>query len=699
MDYYAFKSIVGSRKQPISLGNSSESFFELGKRPEPYIEPDFVKEEFPKEKPAILLVSAVGASGKSTTARALSHDIGLPILDLAKHKPVGDNTLTGVLTSAYPIETVGSVLEGLRAGTHGIIIDGIDEGRSKTNLQGFEAFLDDLIERSRGAASTSIVILGRSQVLLSTWLYLADQGADVAIVRIDPFKLEHAKNYIDAYVPNRNPAQENMYFEARDRLLDRLGAAFTPSHDSEKAFLSFIGYPPVLDAIATLLREEQNYHKVSQALGDNAEPGLEITLLLKIADFLLDRDRSEKALPNFIEEIASQTDPTLGHQLRQNLYSRDEQCARILARVLGQQFPVQSVPDSTLNDQYERALETWLPEHPFLDGTKIRNAVFEAAVVARCAVSNTEVYREVAFQYVSHARPTYHLLYIMSELAKDLEIEVRLFNMLVQSATDFVGSNDELTVDIEGVAWDEAELPERSTAVLELGVTFAEQDEPREFRFHGFVSRTDTVPLGPFLHNVNVVLPCNLDLVGEPRLESAGACRICAKDVRISTADLVVLSAAGGKSSVHEAGLYLDAANVSGHAAAVSNKGGAIEICCVSHEVGYPLAKYVKQREIPPVDPGLMEKYLRLRRIMLEFRSHKKGGLAKYRVKIEHERVVKNDLGRAVLQRLITQGVLTRDTKFYYVDSSQISEVLGVTWPQLRQHQITPELEGFLRGV
>jgi hypothetical protein len=94
-----------------------------------------------------------------------------------------------------------------------------------------------------------------------------------------------------------------------------------------------------------------------------------------------------------------------------------------------------------------------------------------------------------------------------------------------------------------------------------------------------------------------------------------------------------------------------------------------------------------------------MDKYLKLRRIMLEFRSHKKGGMAKYRDKIEHERVVRNDLGRAVLKQLVSEGVLTKDTKFYYVDSDKLSEVLGTTWQQLRQHRITSELRAFLKRV
>ena len=286
MKYNALKSIIASQKDSVTLQSPSDSFFVKPTRVDPYIEPGFSKIEFPKEKPSILLVSAVGASGKTTAAHALSFDIQLPILDLAKHKAVGDNTLTGILTTVYPNE-VDAVLEGLHKGTHGIIIDGIDEGRSKTTEQGFEAFLDDLIQRSKGSTSTAIVVFGRSQVLLGTWLYLEDRGADVGMVQIDPFDLAQAKAYIDSLVTEANTGQKEVYEQARDEVLVKLGAAFSPAAANEKnEFLSFIGYPPVLDAIATLLRKERNYYRIQQALGDGTDGQLEIGLLIRISDYL-----------------------------------------------------------------------------------------------------------------------------------------------------------------------------------------------------------------------------------------------------------------------------------------------------------------------------------------------------------------------------------------------------------------------------
>ena len=111
---YEVQRIQINYRFPKNPGYASESVGLLLRKPtrvDPYIEPSFSKMEFPKEKPSILLVSAVGASGKTTAAHALSFDIQLPILDLAKHKAVGDNTLTGILTTAYSVDKIGAVLE------------------------------------------------------------------------------------------------------------------------------------------------------------------------------------------------------------------------------------------------------------------------------------------------------------------------------------------------------------------------------------------------------------------------------------------------------------------------------------------------------------------------------------------------------------------------------------------------------------
>lgn len=699
MDYQNLRSIVEATKRPIPLKNESASFSLPEMAVTPYIAPTFTKDVWPSERPAIVLVSAVGASGKTTTARSLSFHSHLPILDLARHKPVGDNTLTGVLTSAYRIEDVAAVLDGLQSGAHGILIDGIDEGRSKTTEEGFEAFLDDLIERSRGAQATTIVVFGRSQVIQSAWCYLDDKRADVGLVSIDPFNLEGAKRYIDAYVLRRNANQQETYEAARDGVLDKLGNAFSRSNDDDNAFLSFIGYPPVLDAIATLLDKEQNYHTISEALSGDLGDDLEVKLLLRIADFLMERDRTDKAHPNFIRRIVAKADARTETQLLSSLYSADEQCARVLALAMNQRVTRRCVDDGALHEEYESAVEQWLPEHPFLSDNRLRNSVFEAVAMVRCALSGVSEYAKLALDYAAAHRPTYHVLYFMWQLARQHEIDGRFFNLLIQSCSEFLASHCDIAIEINGDSWEESDEAASRTAELELGVTFPRGSEERNFAFKGTVDSTGVMPIGPYLVNAAVTVPCSIELVGARMIECVGPCHITARSVQLNTSDLVVRAAASSKRSGHDAGLFMNVERVDGHAGNISPKGATVEITCCEHGLDFPLARHVHRQPAPLRDPAMAGKFLRLRRIMLEFRSHGRGGLAKFRAKIEHERVLRNRTGRNVLNALLREGVLRVDPKFYYVDPELLSEKLGITWQQLRHHESSAQLEEFLKAI
>jgi len=284
----------------------TESFAIAPKRNQTYIEPSFEKEEFQREKPAVVLISAVGATGKSTLAQVLSWETQLPILDLSKHKPVGDNTLTGLLTNAFNVTDLSDVFQGLSSGSYGIIIDGIDEGRSKTSEKAFEAFLDDIVRLAKTSVATTFVLLGRTQVLEDCWIYLTDNGVETGLMSILPFDLPSARKYVDAFSGGMQSGQANQYVEVRDGILGRLGASFAGSSGvAEPSFLAFIGYPPVLDAIVTLLKAEKNYHRLSEDLKGPEVNGVEIKLLHWIVSYILRREREQKVVPNIVSQLVA----------------------------------------------------------------------------------------------------------------------------------------------------------------------------------------------------------------------------------------------------------------------------------------------------------------------------------------------------------------------------------------------------------
>jgi hypothetical protein len=113
----------------------------------------------------------------------------------------------------------------------------------------------------------------------------------------------------------------------------------------------------------------------------------------------------------------------------------------------------------------------------------------------------------------------------------------------------------------------------------------------------------------------------------------------------------------------------------------------------------YPAIQYVEQRDSVPADPSLKEKYLRLKRILVHFRSHSRGTLARYKKKIENERILGDESGPAILQRLLRDGVLTLDGSFYFLQPEKVDEHLGVSWHDLRNGHTSPKLLEYLRLI
>lgn len=59
--------------------------------------------------------------------------------------------MLSLLVTAIPAASYLGTVTRISESTFGIIVDGIDEGRSKTSEKAFEAFLDDLTRRCKGA--------------------------------------------------------------------------------------------------------------------------------------------------------------------------------------------------------------------------------------------------------------------------------------------------------------------------------------------------------------------------------------------------------------------------------------------------------------------------------------------------------------------------------------------------------------------
>ena len=174
----------------------------------------------------IILISAVGASGKSWLSERLSYDLKSPVINLGKMKVVASYSLTGVLIKRLGARCAGEYIESLQKGEMGLIIDALDEGYQKTNTDGYFDFLDDVIDKVPCEGSKPIILLGRTNAVELAALHMQEKGVDYAILAIEPFTIDKAKEFIDKRnkkVKDENEVYNPKYKEIREYIIDPKG--------------------------------------------------------------------------------------------------------------------------------------------------------------------------------------------------------------------------------------------------------------------------------------------------------------------------------------------------------------------------------------------------------------------------------------------------------------------------------------------
>lgn len=701
MNYNDLRSTISSSKSNYPMQAPSASFHTVPVLSRPYIPPTFSKLDFGTEKPRFLLISAVGASGKSALANKLSEDIGIPILDLGAHPPVADNTLTGLLTTSFALEHLSAILSGLRMGAYGVIIDGIDEGRSKVNEQAFNAFLDDLIRLSAGSDKTTFVLLGRTQALIDCWVYLEESGVPVGLASIDPFSKERAIEYIDTFSDPPASGQRALYESTRGLILSTLENAFSGPGSN---YLGFIGYPPVLDAISTLLKIERSYFKVGEDLQGRSANEVEAGLLWKISSYLLVRERQDKIIPNVVVGLLEEFPTSLQDAIKSDAYSFEEQAARLIAYALKMPYKLEVIPQPALNQRYEDQVASFLGTHPFLveGGREFRSAVFEAVCLAIMIASQKVSYVQLVDEYCRERKANLYLVQMLTQASAESRINSHLLHVLIGAALEYRSSElrTEVTVEpIEPVDDVIAPLPAGVLGVeIQIEITaLNSEDTGKRFTFKSEIHTEDTILLGSRLSSCSIEMPCTVSLIGAEELEIVAPVEIMARRINLLSPTLV--AKAQPKST--DRSITLEAHEISATLTSLPIEGG-IDFSAQVDLVGghhYPLVKYIRKRNDFPVMDSVRERYLKLRKILTHFRSHSRGSLAKLRAKVENERVAGNEAGRPVLDRLLQDGVLVPEGKFYFLHPGRVDQFLGVSYFGLRDGEVNEKLIAYLRSI
>ena len=634
----------------------------------------------------VLLVSAPGAVGKSTLAREIAAQTGAILVDLAEVRGVGAETVSGGLGWA-------GLLDPVCDGRVALLIDGLDEARMQVTEAGFRAFLEDIYELAcqRGKP---ITLFGRTSATEEAWLHFAEMDFKPPILEVQFYTLEQALEFVKRRITStRQERSQDVNAtaiadaKAAGLILDRL------RQETEDDGDRFAGYAPVLIAISQRVAAENNPHALVRQLERGAK-GLSIN---DIADKILERESTK------IEPL-SFADPRLGGKL----YRKDEQMERLISAVYG----VAHMPGlPTMTDQdaetYRRALETWVPDHPFTDGSGTRpsSEVFGGFIAAEGlrkewsadVIRTKELGSGKVNPFIWCFRLPDHWLdgdaILEEELASVQLADLGLIFASLQAGLTR-SESAHLSIDADEYSDDGTRVRRQDPAEVEITRRFGRD----------------------IVRSLYLTANCRGTVYFGRRVS----------DVHISGLDLSVVTSGAETTLVAPVELDVDTFNagsspilVEGSRPGIDSAEAVVRLRCLRFEwthTGLSIRREVTlavdwpgsenfpwhNHRTPNVPAGfdeeLAEPLQRLRRILMLFRARGQGQLAKFQGAIDHPRRTQGS-GRWVRDQLLEEHVLRKEGSFYVLDRENLGEVLNLNFLDLRAAAVNQNTKEFLRRV
>lgn len=638
---------------------------------------------------SIILISAVGATGKTELTKFLSASIGCPVVDLAKINVVASNSITGLFFKKMQKYDMAEYLSDIAKGSASFIIDALDEGMMKTNISGYYDFLDDVISFNPNAKSP-LVLLGRSNSMELTSAFLFDKGINVVTLQIEPFTRQKAIDFLDNYVKNESSTRYDLsYRQTRDFIIDKIGGFFKDQADIKNhQFDRFIGYAPVLQSIAAFFDENSNYYQILTELKDKDYRNIQ--LIVNIIERILKRDREEKVFPNLVNSLIKDRDAEFIEKVTKEVYSDEEQCARLLYLVLRKDFSGVSVDDPSFQLAYNQGIKTWIQEHPFLMRGKFANVVFESYILAKLILC--QKYQNDVIEYIHKNKDvSYMFFYIFDILNKSKVIDNKIIPFLYSSICELNTSRSSYGLEMGAGKTNDGKV--------ECFIRFASttNDNLQSYCYIANYPNNAMIDLGRSIYNVNVDIPFDF-VISQPTVHCFAPSYIKCETLNIYSSEMVLHRESDNSEFIIECNNHNVVAQGDSYLS-ISNQSKEKNIFqfCSSQRPDYPLYEY--WRKVNNIKENVDElKYSKLRRIVLFFRSHSKGEFARHHELIDF--VLGNTpVGQAVIKALVDSGIMYRDEHLYKLRTDIMNEKLGLSYDGFRNFDLPQKLLDFLNSI
>lgn len=654
--------------------------------------PDSAKQQL---RAPIVLISAPGAVGKSTLAAHIAADRATALWDLSR-LTIGDNTFVGTLVSTFGADKLSGILGGVAAGRTLFVFDAFDEAELLSGWERVESFVRELWTYMADAPQPAAIMLARTETAELIDLVLTDlsKGAPRhALLEIDYFDRASAKRFVAeqlrvVYESVQHETHPEPFERALEGTLSQISAilaADVPDPWQVAACRSFLGYAPVLQAIAAHLSQFSNYQEAAASLDTTGFGAAQRDVLPALMHGLLAREHAKftqplmaRAVPPGEKSPDWSTLYDVTDQLRRVFFYHTEDTDAL--RVPG------AVPGWLATD-YSEALRSFLPNHPFLKGRGFAGPAFRDFAVATLLAG-------------SDVQPL-----IEAWLESEPYVPTPLFAPFYESSCHGIGSGAHA-----GLLYDSAAAqfgldnptvnvfvnPEGDQHMHALTVLGA-PDKPEE----GFSISLRVTPSEPlaFRHRLrNAVI--NVDgrvVLGATSHFEIADVELEAKELEIRCSGVVIRTMPGRPRVLIEAsvGPTIPAPF------RVDVKFGAQLLVKWPGAQRHPWAQYYSPSafEEPRDLQGAM---LALQRILRWFRKDRRQDLSRHRELIDYVVVGHSSVRAEMRDFLLERGILRVDGMFYRLVAED-AQRLGINWASLLSTTppaaLAPVLDEFLAGT
>lgn len=634
----------------------------------------------------IVILSGPGAAGKTMLAKWCAAQSNIAYFNLSGHTVARDSA-RGLIGEAFSDTRYSEVVRAIREGRYTLIIDALDEARIASGEAPFFDFLRglaDLVHEHKGRIS--LILFSRDETAIWAELIFDELKLDgVAHLKLQPFAerepaieviFRHCRRW---YQQRKEEDPPDWSRELSGELLDIAQEVAKGFGDDDAQQKAFWGYSALLASLGRLLAEEilggarrgdlRKRFRVDLNLGPD--------LFIRVAQELLDREQKK-----FI--TAAQEKLKLGAQGFSDwnrLYSRDEQCRRLLFRMIG--VPLHdSIPQNlpgTLRDAYETLVSQTLPEHPF-----VGLSPYEEYIRAYFLVHETDDNRRCDFQKILDEKlylPTPILAWCILALSPGGGDRLRANNLgyLIESwlahptlgasfcvIIEGSGNNIVVQADRDGASW----IPEIRLTETQRGLWFWRRLE------RATIDVDCNVSIGTSEHDFilgpDVELECN--------------------QLKFDSRSVSILTVRNGNEGE---GVVLRAHIIDGQPR-LNIYGPKEKFLVFGSNLRHPWAQWrTTEPPVEPPDEEVRKAFVDLRRLFRRFRARGYGQLGRHVDFIDKFTVGQNSARQDLLGYCIKRKIVFKDGQLYKLDPKAIDE-LGINLTHLHNGIFTQKLAAFL---